>query len=109
VQRQQEQERSRKVHVMDEEELRLLASRDQTVTHLPGNQSSTQGYGSGILKVTDQKSRIRVRIRIRIKRSRFRNTARNSVKNWFQCGSGLVSMRIQIQNQGLMNKNLLFF
>jgi hypothetical protein len=36
VQRQQEQERSRKVHVMDEEELRLLASRDQTVTHLPG-------------------------------------------------------------------------
>jgi hypothetical protein len=37
VQRQQEQERSRKVHVMDEEELRLLASGDQTVTHLPGN------------------------------------------------------------------------
>ncbi len=36
VQRQQEQERSRKVHVMDEEELRLLASGDQTVTHLPG-------------------------------------------------------------------------
>jgi hypothetical protein len=39
VQRQQEQERSRKVHVMDEEELRLLASGDQTVTHLPGTVS----------------------------------------------------------------------
>jgi hypothetical protein len=54
VQRQQEQERSRKVHVMDEEELRLLASGDQTVTHLPGNQCCGSGIrclfepGSGI-------------------------------------------------------------
>ncbi len=64
MQRQQEQERSRKVHVMDEEELRLLASGDQTVTHLPGNQSSSllvRGMDPdpsvvGVLRVTDQRA-----------------------------------------------------